>query len=73
MINTEQYKDNRGLYNMTLEQVEAADYNDLYAICCYCNYQGGWTLGTKNLIVKEISRRQKEKIRSLIQSKRSIT
>ena len=71
MINTEQYKDDRGLYNMTLEQVESADYSDLYAICCYCNYQGGWTSGTKDLVIKEVSRRQKEMIKSLSQSKRS--
>ena len=59
-MNTNQYKDSRGLYNMTQEQVLAADYNELNAICCYCNYQGGWTNGTKTLIIKELARRSRE-------------
>ena len=58
-MNTTQYKDDRGLYNMTTQQVREAEYNELYAICCSCNYQGGWTTGTRSLILKELARRQR--------------
>ena len=63
-MNTSQYKDSRGLYNMTKQQITDTSSNVLKAIYCYCNYQGGWTVGTRDLITKEIARRQ----RSLIES-----
>ena len=59
-MNTAQYKDERGLYNMTQEQVESAEYHELNAICCSCNAQGGWTIGTKSLVIKELARRSRE-------------
>jgi len=65
-MNTAQYKDERGLYNMTQEQVESADYSELNAICCSCNAQGGWTVGTRDRVIRELARRQREMIRGSI-------
>tara|TARA_R110000796_G_scaffold203717_1_gene319981 strand:- start:12 stop:239 length:228 start_codon:yes stop_codon:yes gene_type:complete len=65
-MNTAQYKDERGLYNMTKEQVRSADYSELNAICCSCNAQGGWTVGTKDLVILELARRQREMIRGSV-------
>ena len=58
-MNTAQYLDKRGLYNMTKDQVEAASTNTLKSIYCYCNHQGGWTVGTRDLISSEIASRHR--------------
>jgi len=65
-MNTKQYKDERGLYNMTQEQVESADYSELNAICCSCTAQGGWTVGTRDRVIRELARRQRQMIRGSI-------
>ena len=67
-MNTKQYKDSRGLYNMTQSQVENAEYNELNAICCSCNYEGGWTTGTRDLVIKELAKRQRALIENLSNS-----